>query len=138
VMLQCGAFVLQETKRLEIKKFIVKMGAKKDNLHVEFYQYLNSAHALTAQSDTAIHATTASSFARGSSITGSSSMQSINKHNIDAESSLLEGKNNKTNKKQTESYRPNHHDKCGNRCVSETFKRIVRSACRRMRNARCR
>jgi hypothetical protein len=35
-----------------------------------------------------------------------------NKHNIDAESSLLDGTNNKTNKKQTESYRPNqrHHD----------------------------
>ena len=98
MMLQCGAFVLQETKRLEIKKFIVKMGAKQDNLHVEFYQYLNSAHALTAQSDTAIHATTASSFARGSSITGSSSMQSINKHNIDAESSLLEGKTIKRTK----------------------------------------
>jgi hypothetical protein len=40
-MLQCGAFVLQETKRLEMKKFIVKMGSKQDNLQVEFYQYLN-------------------------------------------------------------------------------------------------
>ena len=70
-------FCFLRNEEIGIKTLIVKMEANKDNLHVEFYQYLYSAHTLTGRSKTAPYVLTASSFARGSSATGSSSVPSV-------------------------------------------------------------